>query len=322
MMETKNEDFPDHSGEGEWLTYSQISQLRGIGSESAVKLAQRQRWRRDPGNDGTARVLVPPEWLNADRRHRRRSSGEHIPDPVAEWSRAIAAFEAAATASRDRAEVAEARANRAEAENDRLIADLRAERERSAAELAREWEERDRMQAAVDRAEQGRKAAEARATAATIRADHDHEALARQRERADEWRHRTEGLLSQLAVSEAEVKAAHDRAWASGEAAGLARDQLATTERRFEGERKRAERAEKLADNDREALLNSESKTWRTLAALEAADKRTKQAQSRLAETEAAAQTAIRSVNMVRHENEARRAQGVLRRLLAAWRGL
>lgn len=323
MVDTKNEGSPansgEYSGEGEWLTYSQISQLRRIGREGAVKLAQREKWHRVPGNDGTARVLVPSEWLKAARRHRRRASGGHT--PAAEWSRAIAAFKAAATAARERAEAAEARANRAEAENDRLIADLKAERERSAAELAREWEERDRMQSAVDRADQGRKAAEARADAATIRGDYDNEALVHQRALVDEQRERTAELLSQIATLEAEAKAAHDRAWASGEASGALRDQLAATERRFDAERKRAERAEKRSDGDREALLNSESKTWRTLGALEAADKQTKQARIKLAEAEAAAATAIRTAKLVRHEDEARRARGLLARLLAAWRG-
>jgi colicin import membrane protein len=239
-----------------------------------------------------------------------RISAEHTQDSSGELPRVISA----STALRERAEAAEARANRAEAENYRLVADLRAERERSTAELARQREERGRMQAAVDRAEQDRKAAEARADASD-------QALAGHRARADKLQGRIEGFLSQIAASEAEAKMAHDRAWASGEAAGTLRDQLAATERRFEAERKRAERAEKRADNDREALLNSESKTWRTLAALEAADKRDKQSQSKLAEAKAAAETAIRSANVIRYEDEARRARGLLARLLAAWRG-
>jgi chromosome segregation ATPase len=235
-------------------------------------------------------------------------------DSSGELPRVLAAFEAAATALRERAEAAEARANRAEAENDRLVADLRAERERSTADLARQNAERSRVQAAVDRAEQDR-------NAATIRADQCDQALAGHQAAAAALRDRIEGLLSQIAASAAEAKLADDRAWASGETAGALRDQLAATERRFEAERKRAERAEKRADNDREALLNSESKTWRTLAALEAADKRDKYSQSKLAEAKAAAEMAIRSANAIQHEDEVRRARGLLVRLLAAWRG-
>lgn len=324
MADAENEVSPENSGEyaaeGEWLTYDQISQIRGIGRESAVKLAQREKWRRIPGNDGTARVCVPPEWLKAARRRRPRLSGEDTPDSTGEWSRAIAAFEAAVTTLGERAEAAEARAMRAEEENDRLLADLRAERERAAAERARDEEELSRTRAAAEQAQQDRIAAEARADAATIRADHSDEALAGERAKADGLQERVEGLLSQVAAAEAEAKAAHDRAWASGEASGALREQMAATERRFEAERKRAERAEKRADNDREALLNAESKTWRTLAALEAADKQSKHTQSKLAEAETAAETAIRSANAVRHEDEARRARGLLARLRAAWR--
>jgi hypothetical protein len=52
----------ERSPEGRWMTYGELGRIRGIGRESAVKLAQRKRWRRIPGNDGIARVLVPL-WL-------------------------------------------------------------------------------------------------------------------------------------------------------------------------------------------------------------------------------------------------------------------
>jgi chromosome segregation ATPase len=154
-----------------------------------------------------------------------------------------------------------------------------------------------------------------------MRTDRAEQALADQRERADALQERIAGLLSQIAASEAEAKTAHDRAWASGEAAGALQKQLAATEGRFDAERKRAERAEKRADGDRQALLDAESKTWRTLAALEAAHKQSKQLQAKLAEAEVAAETAIRSANAVRQEDEARRGRGLLPRLLATWRG-
>jgi chromosome segregation ATPase len=125
-----------------------------------------------------------------------------------------------------------------------------------------------------------------------MRADRTDQALAEQRARADGLQERIEDLLSQVGAAEADAKAANDRAWTSGEVTGGVREQLAATERRYEAERKRAERAEKMADRDREQLLNAESKTWRTLAALEAADKQTKQLQTKLAAAEAAAATA------------------------------
>jgi len=124
-----------------------------------------------------------------------------------------------------------------------------------------------------------------------------------------------------ISALEAAVTALQERAEADAKTAGALQKQLAATEGRFDAERKRAERAEKRADNDREALLNAESKTWRTLAALEAAHKQGKQLQAKLAEAEVAAETAIRSANALRQEDEARRARGLLSRLRAAWRG-
>jgi len=125
-----------------------------------------------------------------------------------------------------------------------------------------------------------------------------------------------------ISALEAAVTALQERAEAAdAKTAGALQKQLAATEGRFDAERKRAERAEKRADNDREALLNAESKTWRTLAALEAAHKQGKQLQAKLAEAEVAAETAIRLANALRQEDEARRARGLLSRLRAAWRG-
>jgi hypothetical protein len=53
----------DESTEGRWLTYDELAKVRGIKRIGAVRLAQRQRWRRQPGNDGKTRVWVPTEAL-------------------------------------------------------------------------------------------------------------------------------------------------------------------------------------------------------------------------------------------------------------------
>ena len=55
----------DDIGEGRWLTYTELAEIRGIGRESAVKLVQREGWRKASGNspDRTVRVLVPMDWL-------------------------------------------------------------------------------------------------------------------------------------------------------------------------------------------------------------------------------------------------------------------
>ena len=56
-------DFGEDAPGGRWLSYAELAEIRGIGRESAVKLVQRERWRRMPSNDRTIRVLVPAEWL-------------------------------------------------------------------------------------------------------------------------------------------------------------------------------------------------------------------------------------------------------------------
>ena len=72
------EAFPD----GRWLTYDEIAKIRGIGRASAVKLAQRERWQRRPGNDRTARVLVPLDWLKPARRSgdTSRKNSRNLPE--------------------------------------------------------------------------------------------------------------------------------------------------------------------------------------------------------------------------------------------------
>lgn len=55
--------FPEEFRDGRWLSYDELGKIRGIGRPSAVKLAQREKWPRRLGNDRTARVLVPLEWL-------------------------------------------------------------------------------------------------------------------------------------------------------------------------------------------------------------------------------------------------------------------
>jgi hypothetical protein len=46
---------------GRWMTYDELAEMRGIKRIGAVRLVQRYKWRRQAGNDGRARVLVPHE---------------------------------------------------------------------------------------------------------------------------------------------------------------------------------------------------------------------------------------------------------------------
>jgi hypothetical protein len=67
-MQRDTEPTEDTGEHGRWLSYDDIAELRGIGRESAVKLVQREKWRKMEGNDGTARALVPPNWLKPARK--------------------------------------------------------------------------------------------------------------------------------------------------------------------------------------------------------------------------------------------------------------
>jgi hypothetical protein len=49
----------DDGGDTRWMTYAELGLARGINTASAKRLAARRKWRRQPGNDGTARVAVP-----------------------------------------------------------------------------------------------------------------------------------------------------------------------------------------------------------------------------------------------------------------------
>jgi hypothetical protein len=49
----------DEGDDTRWMTYAELGQARGINTAPAKRLAARRRWRRQPGNDGTARVAVP-----------------------------------------------------------------------------------------------------------------------------------------------------------------------------------------------------------------------------------------------------------------------
>lgn len=61
MSETR-----DDSPGGSWVTYDELARRRGITRLSAERMVQRKGWRRQRGNDKTARVLVPEDELPPD----------------------------------------------------------------------------------------------------------------------------------------------------------------------------------------------------------------------------------------------------------------
>jgi hypothetical protein len=98
----------DSPPDGQWLTLADLAKARGTSKASAARLVRRHKWRRQPGNDGHVRVLVPVE--KADR----------PADRPADTSGAFVVIQAALAAQ----ERAEARADRAESRADKLATEL------------------------------------------------------------------------------------------------------------------------------------------------------------------------------------------------------
>jgi hypothetical protein len=132
---------------GRWMTYDELAAMRGIKRIGAVRLVQRYKWRRQAGNDGRARVLVPHDALQPVR---GTDAGTSAPEPIAPTSAgsaaendagtllagALAALEGAVAGLREQLDAANGRAERAES----AVATDRAEvaAERAKADALRE----------------------------------------------------------------------------------------------------------------------------------------------------------------------------------------
>ena len=136
---------------GEWLLYAELAERRGIDRDSANRLVIRHRWRRQKGNDGKMRVLVPANYLHS-------ASPDNQPDSQTDNQRdmpsrhirtleaAIAALEAAQKASLDALERERRRVDATEA---RAEADRAAAAEREAAAAEREAQLRGQIEALI-----------------------------------------------------------------------------------------------------------------------------------------------------------------------------
>ena len=89
------------------LTYRELAERLGIKPESARKTAQRRRWHRTTGNDGTVRVHVPVEVLN-DPRDSTGDSPTDVHIQLARLSAEIEGLRDVLAAERRRADAAEA----------------------------------------------------------------------------------------------------------------------------------------------------------------------------------------------------------------------
>jgi hypothetical protein len=176
----------DSAADGRWLTFAELSQLRGISKTAAMKLVSRHGWRRQKNNKGQVRALVPLAWV-ADANTRE-------PNSAADMSRAIRAFdsaiatlgqqlvrEAGRTEAAERArtaltvQLAQAEAGRA-AERSRAEADREA-RTRAEAEAVALRVQLDQARAEAQRATQAAEAEAARLRQATESAVQDAKAL-------------------------------------------------------------------------------------------------------------------------------------------------
>src|SRR5215469_12464778 len=93
----------DSSDDGQWLTYDEIAAARGTEKVGAIRWVQRHKWRRQPGNDGLVRVLIPHEALtpSALRGQQSRTVTPTVVSTVTPPDGAAAAFEAALAALRE-----------------------------------------------------------------------------------------------------------------------------------------------------------------------------------------------------------------------------
>jgi chromosome segregation ATPase len=283
----------DDIGEGRWLTYTELAEIRGIGRESAVKLVQREGWRKASGNspDRTVRVFVPEEWL---RPAKGGHVGEGIPEGFGELSRLLSGLEDTVTFVRERAEVAEARADAADA--DRRVAEARADAERARA----------------DRADNDRRTAEARAEQAEGR-------LFAERQRADELRVRLETVQAEAG----EARAVADQARAEAEEARQAAEaRVASVEGEASGKVAQAEAAAARAREVAQEAVQAAETLQVAIDELKAGQAMMQDMHaSELAVAQHDAQAGQQAAAELRRVEEARRATGRWARLRAAWRG-
>jgi hypothetical protein len=137
-----------------WLTYQELADARDINRRSAVRLAQRRRWLRRRGNDGTTRVAVPVgedqpkhddrgddarDIAGDDAGGDVRGDGSDIAgEDAGDISRVVSALEVVIAPLREQLKIANRRAENAEQERNELRADLaRAEERLRQAEIDR-----------------------------------------------------------------------------------------------------------------------------------------------------------------------------------------
>ena len=120
-----DDDACDGMGHGAWMTYDELAASRGFTRRAAVRLTQRQRLRRQPGNDGQVRVWVPADMAKPSQRSSHRDNAGDDARDTGLTAGALVALEAAVAALTARADAADQRADaeRARADAERVRGD-------------------------------------------------------------------------------------------------------------------------------------------------------------------------------------------------------
>ena len=300
----------------EWMTYRQIGERFGLGTEAARTRVRRLGWRTQP-DDGRTLVQVPD-----DADIRPASDRACAPDgdrPVGPGELAalvelltaaevrVRRLEQLAETERDRAVHAEAMTAQVKAElagqtarSDRLQAELEQARAAGSEQLASANMRAAKAEARADRAEQA-KAAER----ASLRAEHDR-LMAVVEARLAEADGRADRAERAIVAERNVLRADHERVMAvAATRVAEAADRADRAEQALAGERSRGE-------NLRDRLEAAERATEAVTAEAEQA--------SREAE-ERDARTVQEATEALRQAETARQARGLLARLRAAWRG-
>jgi hypothetical protein len=121
-----------------WMSYTELGQLRGTSAATARRMANRKRWRKQAGNDGTVRVAVPVNvslTRETPRETERETARDMLPQAVAALETAVTSLTDQLAKAESRATAATTRAEQAEGERDRVAGELaQAVERRTAAE--------------------------------------------------------------------------------------------------------------------------------------------------------------------------------------------
>ena len=203
MPDNQADRQPDSSDSARWMTFAELAKVRGISRLSATTLVRRHRWRRQRDNQGHVIALVPLTWAKPDAGGQADDLPDKQPDNRPDSQGYIAAFEATLATVRE-AHAGEVSALRQRAE----VAERRADAERQRA----------------DAAEEERRAAETRIVAAEGRADRAEQAIAGERARADAVRARLDAMQVQLAAEAEAADQARRHAQAAQDNAEILRE--------------------------------------------------------------------------------------------------